>query len=184
MLFRQVFVLLGGAAGLTLAVACGGDGPSSAPTPAATVSPDSVSSDLAHAEDPVAEERELFISAGCAACHGQDGEGTSIAPALAGHNEEQVRRQVRAPVGVMPAFSAIQIGDTDLEKIAHFVESLAPGDAHQEPAEMGHLVAMHRQMALLALTAENAAEAEHHVRHYCRPSAIMGHVRGVENPRV
>jgi mono/diheme cytochrome c family protein len=35
---------------------------------------------------------QLFITKGCAACHGQDGEGTALAPTVAGHSEAIVRR--------------------------------------------------------------------------------------------
>ena len=37
----------------------------------------------------------LFIAKGCAACHGQNAEGTSIAPALPGHNEQSANRCAR-----------------------------------------------------------------------------------------
>ena len=40
-------------------------------------------------DDP--EGRDLFAAKGCSACHGQDAEGTAIAPALAGHTEQTPR---------------------------------------------------------------------------------------------
>ena len=47
---------------------------------------------------------QLFVTKGCAACHGQNAKGSVIAPALGGHSGNQVRRQVRAPLGLMPVF--------------------------------------------------------------------------------
>ena len=79
--------------------------PTSNPTPTPTSAPSPTS---AHADeephDGTEAGHELFIAKGCSACHGQDAEGTGIAPGLAGHSAEMVRRQVRSPVGAMPAF--------------------------------------------------------------------------------
>ena len=77
-------------------------------------------------EDTVAVGRQLYIDKGCAVCHGQNGEGTDIAPALPGHNEEQVKRNVRSPVGNMPRSSPEQISDDELEMIADYIGSLSP----------------------------------------------------------
>ena len=64
------------------------------------------------------EGRDLFIAKGCSGCHGQDAEGTPIAPALAGHNEQMVKRQVRTPRFRMPALSERQISDREIEAIS------------------------------------------------------------------
>ena len=83
------------------------------PSPTATETP---------AKPPETREevggRELYISKGCAACHGQNAEGSAIAPALPGHNEMMVKRQVRNPRLRMPAFSENQINADELEAIA------------------------------------------------------------------
>ena len=84
------------------------------------------------------EGRDLFIAKGCPGCHGQDAEGISIAPALAGHTEQMVSRQVRTPRFRMPAFSERQI-EAELEAVAHFIAGLeGEGRMHAEvpPGEL------------------------------------------------
>ena len=83
----------------------------------------------------------LFIAKGCAACHGQNAEGTSIAPALPGHNEQMVKNQVRNPRFQMPAFSLEQISDEELEAIAGFIVNLG-GDGHQHQEVMEQAAAV------------------------------------------
>ncbi len=91
---------------------------------------------------PLSSGHQLFISKGCAACHGQNGEGSAIAPALPGHTDEQVKRQVRNPVGTMPRIASEQISEEELEQIADYIESLALGEAHIEPTGLPSLLAM------------------------------------------
>lgn len=93
------------------------------PTPVATPAPATTSADRA------AQGRQLYTSKGCAACHGPKAEGTTIAPALPGRNQEQVIRQVRSPVGTMPRFGPEAIGDEELKLIAAYIASLAPPGA-------------------------------------------------------
>ena len=109
---------------------------------------------------------DLFVSKGCAACHGQNAQGSAVAPALPGHNEEMVKRQVRNPRFQMPAFGLAQISDEELGAIAGFIANLE-GDDHQhhEAANLSEAVEMHHWMALESLKALDAAEAVHHVSH-------------------
>ena len=111
---------------------------------------------------------DLMIAKGCAACHGQNGEGSAIAPALAGHTEAQVERQVRSPRFQMPAFSEEQVSDEELDAIIHYIASLeSEGHAHAEveSAQLGATVEMHHWMALEALKADVLEDAVHHVEH-------------------
>ena len=111
---------------------------------------------------------DLMIAKGCAACHGQNGEGSAIAPALAGHSEAQVVRQVRSPRFQMPAFSEEQVSDEELDAIAFYITSLeSEGHAHAEveTAQLGVIVEMHHWMALEALKADVLEDAIHHVEH-------------------
>ena len=137
-----------------LLTACGQPSPTATAPPAATLS-------------PVAQGEELFATKGCAACHGLGATGTGIAPALPGHSAEQVRRQVRNPLGTMPAFGPGQINDRELDLLVAYVESLEVGDAHLEPLAipLADAIAMHHWMALTALEAERVDEATHHVAH-------------------
>lgn len=112
----------------------------------------------------------LFITKGCAACHGQNAEGTTIAPALPGHTEQMVKNQVRNPRFQMPAFGPAQISEEELDAIADFIVTLA-GDDHQhqesieDPGEQAAAVEMHHWMALESLEAGDPADAIHHVGH-------------------
>ncbi len=139
--------------------------PAPAPTPAPTPAPAPTPTPTSTLTDNAAAGRQLFIDKGCAACHGQNAEGTDIAPALPGHNAEQVKRTVRSPKGNMPRFSFEQISDDELEMIAAYTESLASDTEHREPVAMEDALVVHHWMALYALEADNEDEAEHHVRH-------------------
>ena len=105
---------------------------------------------------------------GCAGCHGKSAEGTSIAPALAGHTPAMVERQVRTPRFRMPAFSVQQVSDGELEAITGYIAGLqGEGHLHAEmsPSELSVTVEMHHWMALESLKAGSADDAIHHVGH-------------------
>ncbi len=125
-------------------------------------SQEEVDSTAALAENIVAG-KQLYIDKGCSVCHGEDGEGTSIAPSLSGHNAEQTKRQVRTPLGTMPRSGPESISDAELEKIVDYIESLDPSAAHVEPVVMEDALVIHHWMALNALESDNPDEAEHHV---------------------
>ena len=137
--------------------------PTVIPTPEPTSTPASAPSSTPASE---VHGTQLFSEKGCAACHGQNAEGSDIAPALPGHTAEQVRRQVRNPIGTMPRFGPEQITDEELEELVEFITELT-SDGHGEPLglAMQDVVAMHHWMALLALKAERVTEARHHVNH-------------------
>lgn len=163
-----------GAMVLAITVAACSSSPTATPTPTATP------------EDHVAAGERLFREKGCATCHGQNAEGTGVAPALPGHTEEQVLRQVRNPMGRMPAFSTSQISDEELEQIADYIVSLGPGDGHDgghmEPVDMGHnqVMEMHHWMALEAMQVGNVAEADHHIGHINDLTGDVDHLRLME----
>ncbi len=115
--------------------------------------------------DHTAAGKQLFIDKGCATCHGQNSEGTNIAPALAGHNKEQVQSQVRRPLGSMPRSDRERISDDELEKIADYIVSLEYDAGHVEPVDIPEELVMHHWMALNALGTDNPDEAEHHIGH-------------------
>ena len=148
--------------GLAVALAsCTSSGPT--PLPAATVA------NADHdAGNQVTIGHDLMVAKGCAACHGQNGEGSAIAPSLAGHSEAQVIRQVRSPRFQMPSFSEDQVSDEELDTIAHYIASLeSEGHAHAEveSAQLSVVVEMHHWMALEALKADVIEDAIHHVEH-------------------
>ena len=160
---------------LMAATACGG-GATSTPSrrPAGTTVPAATTAPVATAVSAATSTpaiqtlpagQQLFIIKGCAACHGHDAEGTRIAPALPGHSGNQVRRQVRAPVGSMPVFPLDKVTNDDLEAIAGFIESLQGGHLHQRPTAVADALAQHHWMALFALEDGSGEEAAHHIDH-------------------
>ncbi len=126
----------------------------------------------------VVEGQRLFVSKGCAACHGDSAQGTSIAPGLSGHTGGEVKRQVRAPLGFMPDFPPDRISNAELEGIAAYIGSLAAGHGHEPMADVGREVAIHHWMALFAIEDGNEAEAAHHIEH------ILELVRGGHQARM
>lgn len=108
---------------------------------------------------------DLYIEAGCNGCHGEHAEGTEIAPALPGHSEEVVIRQVRSPLDEMPAYSVAELSDEDLHEIAQYIASLERAETHVEPVELSDLVATHHWMALSAIEAGDLEGGLHHVDH-------------------
>ena len=108
---------------------------------------------------------QLFITKGCGACHGQNAEGSAIAPALGGHSGNQVRRQARAPLGLMPVFPPDRGSNSELAEIAGFIETLSGAHLHQRPVAKADALAQHHWMALFALEDGQPAEAAHHINH-------------------
>jgi hypothetical protein len=43
---------------------------------------------------------------------------------LAGHSVAQVKRQARAPIGIMPVFPADKISNEDLQELAEFIAAM------------------------------------------------------------
>ena len=115
--------------------------------------------------EPTLDGHELFIAKGCAACHGVDAEGTDIAPALTGHTERQVRRQPRAPVGIMPVYPPDKITDAELDLVAKFIAGLGGGHAHQREGVSAEDVERHHWMALSAIEDNDQDAAKHHIEH-------------------
>jgi mono/diheme cytochrome c family protein len=112
-----------------------------------------------------ASGRAAYLAAGCAACHGQNAEGTDVAPSLAGHTSAQVHQQVRSPLAQMPAYSEEQLSDADLEAIADYIAGLEPMEEHMEPVKLSEVLALHHWMAISAIAAGDKGDALHHVGH-------------------
>lgn len=165
---RMLAVTIAGVA-LLLGVACGG-GNDVVPSP--TGPP---------VADDLPEGRQLFTEKGCAACHGANAEGTNIAPALPGHNAEQVKRAARNPMGNMPRFGLELINDAELAKIGGYIESLERTEQHVEPVDMENALAIHHLMALESLESGNPDEAEHHVGHIIETVTDAAHKSQMED---
>ncbi|HXV35352.1 MAG TPA: cytochrome c [Gaiellaceae bacterium] len=150
------------------AVGCslGGDGePESDETVTATA-PGETETEVS--EEPPAESmeaRQVYLDAGCATCHGTDGEGTGVGPALGGHTAQQVRQQVRSPLAQMPSYSREQLSDEELAAIVAYIAGLEAAEEHVEPLAISDVVAAHHWMALSALAAGDGQDALHHIGH-------------------
>ena len=141
-----------------LVAGCGGDGP---PTPAAQATATAPGAEPGDAETG----ERLFLTAGCATCHGSEGEGAAAGPSLVGHTEAQVLRQVRNPIGTMPRFGPERVSDQELAHIAAFLVGLEGEHGHATVLPADDLALMHLRMALLAVKTDDAAEARHHLTH-------------------
>ena len=164
-MYLMVVVIIG----LSLA-SCTSSPPTPTIDPTATVPPMSTPKPTPTAgpefSDPIVQAGyDVFVASGCSACHGQNGVGTTIAPALPGHSDGQVRRQVRAPVGVMPVFPPDKISASELDSLVAYITNLGEGHAHDRPFDPGADMQMHHWMALFATEDEDVQEAIHHVEH-------------------
>jgi mono/diheme cytochrome c family protein len=134
------------------------------------------------AQADVGQGEALYVQY-CAACHGQNAEGTAVAIALPGHTEQQVVRQVRRPMGKMPAFAASQISDKDLELIARFITSLPAVEKHAEPLALEDAMVLHHWMTILALKAGGTKNALHHIDHILEMKLEHEHEEGMREAR-
>lgn len=117
------------------------------------------------AEAAPASGRQVYLDAGCGACHGLNAEGTGVGPAMPGHTADQVRQQVRSPLGQMPAYSREQLSDDELEAVVEYLTGLEPAEEHVEPLDLSDVVATHHWMAISALAAQDPQDALHHIGH-------------------
>ena len=160
--------LLGLITGLFLMIAaCGGiyGGDIPPAVPSSTPPPATVLATGPPLSAATSEGQRLFTANGCSACHGSEGQGTAIAPGLAGHTATQVKRQARAPLGLMPVFPPSKISNDELGHIAEYIETLGGDHGHMRIADPGAASAQHHWMALFALEDDSAGEAVHHIGH-------------------
>ena len=112
----------------------------------ATLAPSSSADSAANDEELIAEGRQLFL-VGCSFCHGQNGEGqltqdgNQLGPSLAGVGAAAVDFQVgtgRMPMvqpGAQNPTKPESYTQDEIEALAAFVASLAPGPAIPDPSD-------------------------------------------------
>ncbi len=137
--------------------------PTTAPAPTATPGP----TPIPPPATPLAQGKQVYTTF-CAGCHGVEAQGTALAPALPGHSEPVVKRQVRSPIGTMPPFSLSIISDQELDQIVDFIVSLPVTEKHAEPADMEGELVLHHWMAIYAIEEGDAQDAMHHIDHILR----------------
>lgn len=77
------------------------------------------------ATDPVQLGKQLFVSNGCAGCHGLDGRGSIIGPSIVGTTAEKLRVKTNVgPKGMLP-YAPGALTDQDLAAIAAYLESMS-----------------------------------------------------------
>ena len=99
----------------------------------------------ARAQDAAAKSKEaaagdaekgklVFSSAGCVACHGGQGQGTSLAPQISPPPRElpALIAYVRQPTGKMPPIPVSTASDQDLASVYAYLKSVAPAAAASE----------------------------------------------------
>lgn len=76
----------------------------------------------------VEEGKQMFAKAGCAACHGDRGQGTNLAPQIAPPplEPQPLIAYVRQPTGKMPPIPATTASDQQLTDIYAYLKSIAP----------------------------------------------------------
>jgi mono/diheme cytochrome c family protein len=77
---------------------------------------------------------KLFAGTGCTACHGAQGQGTSLAPQIAPPPLElpAMISYVRQPTGKMPPVPNSTASDKDLADVYSFLQSIPPSAASSE----------------------------------------------------
>lgn len=153
------------------------------PTPQHTDGHDSADHDDDHMDDMDHEEEEvftpemaeegklLFTQKGCIACHGENAQGTDLAPNLAGHAPAAVRRQVRMPTSNMPVFLPTVLSNEDVTNLVAFIVSLETDDeggehAHQHMSTtIPALMIEYHVLSYEAMLDEDYDAAMHNIEH-------------------
>ena len=78
---------------------------------------------VAAASDPMQLGKQLFVTKGCAACHGLDGRGGIIGPSILGTKAEKLRTKTQVGPQGMPAYAPGALTDPDLAAIAAFLNA-------------------------------------------------------------
>ncbi len=68
--------------------------------------------------------QEIYIGAGCASCHGLNGEGGVVGPDIWGKNFEDMLEAVREGEHGMPEFAGERLTDEQVEALARYLNDL------------------------------------------------------------
>lgn len=75
------------------------------------------------ADRPAIRGASLYVTAGCVTCHGLEGRGAVIGPAITGTDFEAVLRRVRQGPGGMPKFAVNALSDEQITDITAYLAS-------------------------------------------------------------
>lgn len=73
------------------------------------------------ASDPVEYGHQLFVTKGCATCHGLDAHGGVVGPSIVGVNADKLRSKTNVGPKGMPAFAPGALSDQELAAIAAYL---------------------------------------------------------------
>ncbi len=76
------------------------------------------------ANDLVERGKQLFVSKGCAACHGVEGRGGIIGPSIVGTKASKLRAKTLAGPEGMPAYAPGALTNDDLTAIAAYLKTM------------------------------------------------------------
>lgn len=75
--------------------------------------------------DPVQAGKRLFVTQGCASCHGLDGRGGVVGPSIVGTKAAKLRVKTSVGPQGMPAYAPGALTDQDLADIAAYLEAMS-----------------------------------------------------------
>ncbi len=76
------------------------------------------------ASDPVELGKQLFVTESCASCHGLDGRGGIVGPAIVGTKAEKLRVETLVGPKGMPAYAPGALTDEDLAAISAYLNAM------------------------------------------------------------
>ncbi len=76
------------------------------------------------ATDPVERGKQLFVTKGCASCHGLEGSEGIAGPVIVGTAAKTLRAMTDKGPGGMPAYAPGALSDDDLSAIAAYLKSM------------------------------------------------------------
>ncbi len=74
--------------------------------------------------DPVQHGKQLFVTEGCASCHGLDGRGGVVGPPIVSTKASKLRTKTQAGPRGMPAYAPGALSDDDLAAIAAYLKAM------------------------------------------------------------
>jgi len=75
--------------------------------------------------DPVERGRQLFVTKGCASCHGLAGRDGVSAPVIVGTDIDTLRKKTQKGPGGMPAYAHGALSDEDFAAIAGYLKAMS-----------------------------------------------------------
>lgn len=75
------------------------------------------------ASDPVERGQQLFVSKGCASCHGLDGRGGVVGPSIEDTKADKLRSKTSSGPKGMPPYASNALSDEELAAIAAFLKT-------------------------------------------------------------